>query len=106
MSESKDPRVASAELASQRLHESARICHTGEVEWLPDDVVFDIGPSLPWGQAEAEGVMRTRLRVIGTPAPPNTYGLTSVAFHLVCLPSSPTGNEVPIAVTACILSVN
>jgi hypothetical protein len=44
--------------------------------------------------------------VIGAPKPPNIYGLIGVGFHVVTLPSSPDGQEIPFATAACILSVN
>ena len=60
----------------------------------------------PWSDAEADGVMRIRLRIVGVPAEANDRGLVAVGYTLNVLPTTPTGQETPIARTACLISLN
>lgn len=76
------------------------------MDWLPRDIAWRIGPALPWDHETADAVIRTRLRVIGTPQAPNQYGMIAIAYHLVALPTHSEGSEIPIATTACVLNAN
>lgn len=75
-------------------------------DFIPKGARFTCGRALPWTEAEAEVVLRTRLRIVGRPQPPNEYGLVGIGFHLVVLPTTPGEKETPIATIACILNLN
>ena len=76
------------------------------MEHVPRNARWIVGSALPWSEEEAEGAMRTRLRIAASPQPPNAYGFVGIALTLIVLPTAPAGEEIPIARTAAVLNLN